>query len=180
MRRFGKYLLIMLLPLGVLLVRPIIPATVLAFGEEIRLATEPIDPRDIFRGDYVTLSFSIERLPATLMDETARKKWSDARPVYDDSWWYVRLDPDSGGISQAVTLLVAPPEEGTYIRGHIRYHHSSSDMLEMDYGAHLKRFYVKENTGLELERAAQKGHIEAVAKVWKGRAVLESVKEALR
>lgn len=33
-------------------------------GEEIILETEPVDPRDIFRGDYATLSYAISTLPA--------------------------------------------------------------------------------------------------------------------
>jgi uncharacterized membrane-anchored protein len=31
-------------------------------GQEVLLKTEPVDPRDLFRGDYVTLGFEISRV----------------------------------------------------------------------------------------------------------------------
>ena len=33
-----------------------------ATGERVLLGTEPVDPRDIFRGDYVTLNYEISSL----------------------------------------------------------------------------------------------------------------------
>ena len=35
----------------------------LAFGEEIRLKAQPIDPLDVFRGNYVVLRYEISSLP---------------------------------------------------------------------------------------------------------------------
>jgi uncharacterized membrane-anchored protein len=151
---------------------------VLAFGQEIRLSTEPVDPRDLFRGDYVTLSFSIERL-----DESLVKDGDDEFLVKDgdqDAVWvsrqankyiryvYVTLSPGDDGIWQAVEISAKPPEEGLYLRARV-YKQS------LDYGDYLKRYYVQENTGRELELAAQRGEIVAVAKAWMGRVALTSL-----
>ena len=54
MRGLRRYLTAAILPLCVLLAAPVRPALILTFGEEVRLATVPFDPRDLFRGDYVT------------------------------------------------------------------------------------------------------------------------------
>ena len=35
----------------------------LAFGDEIKLRAQPVDPLDIFRGNYVVLRYEISRLP---------------------------------------------------------------------------------------------------------------------
>jgi uncharacterized membrane-anchored protein len=37
-------------------------ALLLAHGSEIRLPVVPVDPRDLFRGDYVVLSYSLSQL----------------------------------------------------------------------------------------------------------------------
>lgn len=68
MKGFGRYLLAALLPLCVLLAAPVKPALVLMLGEEVRLATVPVDPRDVFRGDYVTLRFAVESVPLASFD----------------------------------------------------------------------------------------------------------------
>ena len=54
---------------------------------------------------------------------------------------------------------------------------SSSKVIRLDYGDYLKRYYVKENTGLELEDAARSGALVAVAKAWRGRVVLTSLEK---
>ena len=40
-----------------------------AWGEEIRLKTMPVDPRDLFYGDYVTLGYEISTIPIDLIDD---------------------------------------------------------------------------------------------------------------
>lgn len=181
MRRFAKYLLVMLLPLGVLLVRPLTPTLVLTLGQEVRLETEPYDPRDIFRGDYVELRFAIERVPASLMesqDAEPNEAESGGYRGYPLPHLYVTLEPDRDGVSQPVRLTRKPPAEGTYVRAtYIPYYSWDKENVRLDYGNSLRRFYVKENTGLDLEEAARRGRVEAVARIWKGRIVLESVRE---
>ena len=68
MRGPRRYLLVALLPVCVLLAAPVRPALILTFGERVRLATLPVDPRDIFRGDYVTLRFAVESVPLASFD----------------------------------------------------------------------------------------------------------------
>ena len=182
MRRFAKYLLALLLPLIVLLVRPLTPALVLTLGQEIRLETEPLDPRDLFRGDYVELRFAIERIPVALIKENSGDILPDESDEdYPDSpafaFRYVTLSPDAKGIYQPVRLTLEPPSEGVYVRGRpLPYHYYwDRDFLHLDYGNGLRRFYVKENTGLALEEAARYGEVIALAKVWKGRIVLDTL-----
>ena len=42
-------------------------AAVLRNGAEALLKVEPIDPRDLLRGDYVRLGYEISRIPAALV-----------------------------------------------------------------------------------------------------------------
>jgi len=183
-KRFFRYLLAMLLPLAVLLARPIIPAAVLLFGQEIRLSTVPVDPRDIFRGDYVTLRFSIEEVDESILSE--RDEWAlfarlgrqDAAPTgAPPLHLYVALEPDGEGIWQPVGMSLTPPKEGVYLRAAAS--RGPSTTIKLNYGDYLRRYYVKENTGLELEDAARRGKLTAIVKVWRGRAVLTSVEKSI-
>jgi uncharacterized membrane-anchored protein len=180
-KRFPKYFLAMALPLTVLLVRPLTPAAVLTFGQEIRLSTEPADPRDLFRGDYVTLNFSIERLGKDLLAETdwqAITKASALKAKAHEAHAYVLLEPDKDEIWRAVNITAQPPASGVYLRAHLGGDTNIGGAeLALDYGDYLKRYYVRENTGRDLEDAARRGELVAVAKVWRGRVVLTSLEE---
>ncbi|NLL37803.1 MAG: GDYXXLXY domain-containing protein [Fretibacterium sp.] len=172
MSSMKKYLLAMALPLAVLLIIPLRPALVFLLGVEVRLATEPVDPREIFRGDHVNLSFSIERLsPLLLSSDEAPEESLESLGV--DGTWYVLLSKNAQGIDEPTGLSRTRPESGVYIRGRRMY--GTPSQVALDYGPNLKRFYVRENTGPELERAARAGALLATVKLWRGIPVLVSL-----
>jgi uncharacterized membrane-anchored protein len=57
-----RFLLLISVPAIVILIFLCVNLYTLHFGQEIILKTAPIDPRDLFRGDYVTLSYEISRI----------------------------------------------------------------------------------------------------------------------
>ena len=57
----------------------------LAFGEEIRLQAEPVDPVDVFRGNYVVLRYEISSLP--VLGEVRRGDTVCARLQESDGVW---------------------------------------------------------------------------------------------
>ena len=175
MKNFTKYLLIMIIPLAVLLSRPIIPLIALSFGQEVKLSTMPFDPRDFFRGDYVELRFAIEEIDNDTISQNLLSQL-ELEDEYNslEVQVYVSLKPDDEGIYNVALVSDAPPAEGVYVRGTMNSNFRRGRIM-IDYGGNLSRFYVKENTGLELEDAARKGQILAIAKVWKGFIVLDEI-----
>lgn len=185
MKGLRRYLVAALLPLCVLLAAPVKPALILTLGEEVRLATLPVDPRDPFRGDYVTLRFAVENVPLASFDLPSGDRslagtggkpstdWERAVAVED---WYVPLSRDESGVFQPVGARTVPPDEGPYLRGTWRspYGGASSWGL-LDFGPGLERFYLRENTGRRLEDAARSGRIEALVRVWRGMPVIVSL-----
>ena len=183
MKSSMKYFLIMIIPLVVLLTRPITPLVVLTFGQEVKLATEPFDPRDYFRGDYVELSFEIENINTDIISPNLLSKLKNLniRDVFSPSAErneridvYASLKPDTSGIYNVTYVSDKPPEDELYIHGKIIH---TGNTIRINYGNNLSRFYVKENTGLELEEAARRGKIHALARVWKGRIVLDTIEK---
>nr|WP_315101585.1 GDYXXLXY domain-containing protein [uncultured Fretibacterium sp.] len=181
MRGLRRYLVAALLPLCVLLAAPVRPALILMFGEEVRLATVPFDPRDLFRGDYVALHFAVEEIPLASFDVvsggraasrgTGGPEPAEMKLAKD---WYVSLKRDASGIFSPEGVGTSPPVGRPYLRGTFRAA-SGGSVARLDFGPGLECFYLRENTGRALEDAARKGRIEAIVKVWRGMPVIVSL-----
>ncbi len=80
-----------------------------ATGERVLLETETVDPRDIFRGDYVTLNYDISSLDLQALG-TAEKFRPGERI-------YVLLEKGPDNIYRASAVSRKPPAEGKFIQG---------------------------------------------------------------
>jgi uncharacterized membrane-anchored protein len=123
-------------------------ALLLMRGKEVRLAVVPIDPRDVFRGDYVTLAYRISRL-------NPRRLEGDDEFVAGDAI-YVALEP-RGAEWAAAAIYRKQPSQGTFIAGTVTADLPFSatctapcNVYDVDYG--LDKFFVPEGTGRELEQ----------------------------
>lgn len=128
-------------------------AAILRNGQEILLKVEPVDPRDLLRGDYVRLGYEITSIPATLLvDPPAGAVTTESGDIY------VRLRKQDDGYWRAVGASLyrpqkTPPEPGEVdLRGAI-----SSDWsleppaaIRVDYG--MERYYLPEGEGRAIEK----------------------------
>ncbi len=178
MTRRVRYLLTIVLPFAILLVAPTIPGMVLLLGQEIRMRTEPVDPRDPFRGEYLTLRFAAETLPLSLLkDKSLSGSATDQERkdlLMNRDKWFVSLQ-ETDGFWGPVALESEPPEKGVYLRVHRVGYNQLKNVVFLSYGPAMERFYLKERTGRALEKAARQGKLEAIVKVWRGRPVLVSL-----
>lgn len=143
----------------------------LATGTEVRLAVEPVDPRDLLRGDYVVLTYAISRLPADLR--------TDETDVEAGDTVYVSLAPGERGWT-ATAIAMRPPEGDVVIRGIVRSTapaiagctEACGPVVIVDYD--IDRFFVPEGTGRALEalRNDQRLSVDAVLTAG-GRAALK-------
>lgn len=127
------------------------------FGQEIKVKTVPVDPRDLLYGDYVTLSYEISRLKPEL--------WKGQGPVPErGSKVYVLLKPgaDNPSIYEAVGFYASSPsaKPGEVIMQGV-VDSSWDKEVRMKYG--IEKYYVPEGTGGELEKDA--GHMIVRVKV---------------
>jgi uncharacterized membrane-anchored protein len=118
-----------------ILVAMILGRTVPYLGAQtVLLRVEPVDPRDMFRGDYVTLDYAISRVP--------NGKYEPGRTVY------VTLVPEADGRHyRAGEFLAEPPASGTFFWGTAGAHGRAT------YG--IESFYVQEGTGHDYENAVR-------------------------
>ncbi|NMG39993.1 hypothetical protein GRZ55_12140 [Chelativorans sp. ZYF759] len=151
----GRYLIlgalaVAAIQIGILVTMIAGRAAILRDGTEIVLKVEPVDPRDLLRGDYVILSYTISLLQPELFDEPESEAMETGpRDVF------VRLAPDADGFHQPVMArLDAPPaaerQPGEVdLRGRISYWSRFGPSF-VEYG--IERYYVPEGEGLEIER----------------------------
>jgi uncharacterized membrane-anchored protein len=148
---------------------------ILAQGTTVLLSTVPVDPRELFRGDYVALRYAISSLDLGRLAPRA------VRPPLDTgAAVYVVLEPSPGGARvpwHAVALLEREPTEGdlarydpgaVFIRGKVTSRWQNT--VEVRYG--IESYFVPEGEGWRLERAAGEGLIVEVKVDPHGRAAI--------
>ncbi len=103
-------------------------------GKTIVLATQPIDPFDPLRGQYITIRYEISAVivPAN---------------VSEGDYVYVSLAEDKQGISRAAGASLQPPREGTFIRGKIE--RLSGGNAQVLYG--IEQYFFERNAQFETQ-----------------------------
>ena len=138
---------------------------VLREGTEVTLQTRPVDPRDLLRGDYVTLNYDISSLPAGLLKDELS---AAPNPVV-----FVKLAPNRDGIFEAISVhadVVAVNSPEVLIRGRVAYGAACGarrgqfcDTLQIRYD--LERYFVPEGEGRNLEQVRNQRKLMVVAAV---------------
>ena len=117
----------------------------LAFGEEIRLQAEPVDPVDVFRGNYVVLRYEISSLP--VLGEVRRGDTLCARLQESDGVWRANYaDPGK--------------PTGTVICGRARNDASPGESVWIEYG--IETYYASAERAREIEESIAQGDLYVV------------------
>ncbi len=126
-------------------------AAILRDGTEVLLKVEPVDPRDLLRGDYVRLGYEISTLPAKLVADLA-----PGQTTTPGGRMLVRLKKDVDGYWRPVSAFLgapasAPGSDEADIAGVISggWSLEGDATLSPDYG--IERFYLPEGEGRAIE-----------------------------
>src|SRR5436305_864857 len=95
-----RYILAALLLCGLILATVVQRAAILRSGQEVRLEVVPVDPRDLFRGDYVVLDY---RIGTVDIPKDATTPFTRGQQVF------VTLRPDANNMSRAVAISAERP-----------------------------------------------------------------------
>jgi uncharacterized membrane-anchored protein len=120
-------------------------------GQIIFLRTSPVDPQDIFRGDYISLSYEISTIGPRYLRAglkgypgdtyVTNRQWRDRRV-------YVSLDLKEDGLAELEYASDKRPPSGLFVQG--RLERSWGKVLTVRYG--LEAYFVQQGKGLEIER----------------------------
>lgn len=133
-------------------------------GEQVLLKTVPVDPRDLFRGDYVILRYKLSTLnlndiPADYTDFKIRDKI------------YVSLDEENGCGVPSKVYRNSPETEDVFLKGIVK--DVRGKRLTVEYG--IESYFVPEGKGKEIERARGKALDVKVSIDKFGNAVIKSL-----
>lgn len=165
----GRMLAAMLLLCGGLLALVESRAAILRNGTEVRLRTVPVDPRDLFRGDYVVLAYPISIVAPGPGGATGMRRGDTV---------FVTLTRDAEGFAQAKAVDTVRPAAGAgevVIAGRVQTTGAcalneagqvdcaaGSQRLRIAYG--LESYFVPQGQGRAIE-TTPRARIEVVAAV---------------
>lgn len=122
----------------------------LVTGRTVLVRVQPVDPRDLFRGDYVILSYDFSTLPNDGIEGLSGQRWSEMK----GTTVYVPLVADSiPGHMRAEKVTINKPPSGPFLRGQL------GDYGRIKFG--IEAYYVQERTGRKYELAIQKRRLSA-------------------
>ncbi|MBO6532832.1 MAG: GDYXXLXY domain-containing protein [Muricauda sp.] len=142
----------------------------LEHGTEYKFKTAPVDPNDLFRGKYITLSYE-----ASSFDVGNEMDWDHGQAVY------VELTTDQKGFAKIASISHgAPDHTEAYVEGSILFvTRNGSNRVTIGYP--FDRFYMEESKAQPAEvtyQTAQRDTTKttyALVRVKNGKAVLKNV-----
>lgn len=160
---FGLFALVALMQTGILGFIVYNRLHLLRTGREIVLPVIPIDPRDIFRGDYVRLGYPISSFDYAI----SKEKPMPAGLRYGGPV-YVLIKPEGDVPWKVVGLSADYPKDvsadAAVLKGRITNLYVAEDAgtsrVAINYG--IESFFVPEGTGKPLEEQVRQHKIETV------------------
>jgi uncharacterized membrane-anchored protein len=160
----------------------------MASGERFLLVCEPVDPRDLTKGDYVILSYGFQAFNST-QKEKLLKEWNQlhAGPtdlnasfsytIKDDAPIYIPLKKGADGVASYGEPTLTKPTSDPFLltrKGQGRWNWNNGDVR-----AGIESYYVAEGTGLAWEKLRNTGKLFAeVGVLPNGKAGLVALKPA--
>ncbi|MDP4164343.1 MAG: GDYXXLXY domain-containing protein [Bacillota bacterium] len=164
------------LPVLILLGMCVTPLYTILYGKEIILQTKPIDPSDMFRGDYVSLRYEAEEVPKSLVESAVLKAANDGQTNFKV---YVNLEK-KGAVYTPSKVTLKKPDHGVYLNGNFSYMTPPDDQRDVAFIEYsLDKYFVPDNTGTKWEQNATKGAVWAKVKVNNGYAVLTGIENKM-
>jgi uncharacterized membrane-anchored protein len=142
-------------------------------GREITLPIVPVDPRDLFRGEYVRLGYDIGRVPARLLE--------GSRPRLNAPFYVVLEKKPDGSwtpskVSRAKPSETSPDRIVLKARSAFAWPQTASPntVLGVRYG--IESYFVPEGQGKRLEALAREKRMAALVAVdAKGNAAIKGL-----
>jgi uncharacterized membrane-anchored protein len=145
-RRRIALLAVVLAQLAVPLALAAVAAADLAFGQEVRLRAQPVDPLDIFRGNYVVLRYDISQVGV-------------GDPVRRGETLCVRLS-EQNDVWSGDFAVPERDREGTAICGRARNDAPAGEGVSIEYG--IETYFANAERAREIEQSISRGRLYVV------------------
>jgi len=164
-----RYVLAALLLCGLILAMVFQRAEILRSGREVRLEVVPIDPRDLFRGDYVVLGYRIGTVDppkdTTSSFTRGQKVFVTLRPDTNNKSRAVAISaeqPAASGSDIVIAGVVSSPSSCPFNENGARDCKLGRRAVDVRYG--LESYFVPQGEGKKIE-TTEKARLEVVAAI---------------
>jgi uncharacterized membrane-anchored protein len=142
-----------------------------ANGTVVTLKTAPIDPHDLFHGDYVILHYDISEIRRDEVDTDLREERYGPFPVY------VLVEKKQHPWHEAVGVYQRKPDpkpNQAVLRAKMYSFSPKQDAFYLNYG--IERYYVSENAGRDFEERRDQLSLVDLRVSTSGEAVIERLR----
>src|SRR3989338_6707069 len=163
----NKFIIAIAIQTAILFFIVLFKLLILSGGEEVFLKIRPVDPRDPFRGDYITFQYDISRIKGSLFDSSEKIKYGDKI--------YIPLLKRKNYHVAANRISKNKPDTGMFIKGtvnDVRQKGDSLDEVFVSYG--IEEYFIPENSGRNVNFNGQNTFAKIVLDK-NGNAVLKNV-----
>src|SRR3989339_1113119 len=165
----NKFIIAIVIQMAILFFIILFKLLILSGGEEVFLKIRPADPRDPFRGDYITFQYDISRIKGSFFDSSEKIKYGDKI--------YIPLLKRKNYHIATNRISKNKPDTGIFIKGtvndiRIRQKGDSLDEVFVSYG--IEEYFIPENSGRNVSFNRQNTFAKVVLDK-NGNAVLKNV-----
>lgn len=186
-----KRIIVFSIPILILIFMTIPLILTLTQGSEIILETMPIDPDDLFRGEYISLNYEISDVEENDLRGDLINHFDPKIDDYSSIKVYTTLEKGNDGYYKIKSVSQEKPDNDIYLKGKLyRYKEYEELIINEEYDKNyvekfkyvynidynIDKYFVSENTGKDFEKASKKGNLLAVVKIFKGNALLKEIK----
>lgn len=132
-------------------------------GQEVTLKTVPVDPRDFFRGDYVTLRYDISSFNLSTTTTAASIGVNDTV--------YAEIENTESGFWKITNISKVPSQGRLSIKGVVKSAYGTT--VNIEYG--IESYFVPANKGYALQQKMGHGASAVVAVDALGNAVIKKI-----
>ena len=149
-------ILVAIVQVGVLLTISFQREWIFRTGDVVYLRTAPVDPRDIFRGDYVQLDYDVSIPESSSISDKMHTALRKGNKYYQSI--FVHIDKGENGVADIVDISTEPPEDGLYLKAFIGRNiwQDYRNRGRIKYG--IEKYFVEQNSGKQLENKLGKGN----------------------
>lgn len=143
-----------------------------ATGSVVTLKTAPVDPRDLFYGDYVVLNFEISEIELNQVQH-------DLKGELHDVTVYVLVEKKQNPWYEAVGVFQKRPTitaNQAVLRAKLGYYSDSTNFEDIHLKYGVENYSVPENTGKEIEEQREALTLVDLRVLGNGEAIIDKLR----
>jgi uncharacterized membrane-anchored protein len=140
----------------------------LYFGTEIKVKTTPVDPRSMFRGNYVKLNYEFNRISIDKNHPFYNKHLNKGEKIY------ISLEKTKQNLYIYKDLSLEPFQDKLYLQGRVKYYYFKGTRIFIKI-ANIDSFFAPKEKALAIEKILKQDAIAVLMVMKNGKVRIKSI-----